>query len=80
MVHNNNGKLVSTTEVKFALSGMKRGKAPGDDGITTDLLKEEGSEVHSKIAQLFNQCLEFSGSQTRGRAPPGRREEDARGA
>ena len=44
-------------EVKHALNKTKRGKAPGEDGITSDMLKDAGDEVHKKIAQLFTQCL-----------------------
>ena len=48
---------ITVDEVRSSLNGMKRGKSPGDDGITTDLLKDAGFEVHSKLAHLFNQCL-----------------------
>ena len=36
---------------------MKLGKAPGEDGITTDLLESGGNILHKGIAQLFTQCL-----------------------
>ena len=44
-------------EVKHALNKTKRGKAPGKDGITSDMLKDAGDEVLNKLAQLFTQCL-----------------------
>ena len=44
-------------EVKHILNKIKRGKAPGEDGITSDTLKDAGDEVHNKLAQLFTQCL-----------------------
>ena len=44
-------------EVKHALCKTKRGKAKMEDGITSDLLKDAGDEVHNELAQLFTQCL-----------------------
>ena len=37
-------------EVKHALNKTTRGKAPGEDGITSDMLKDAGDEVHDKLA------------------------------
>ena len=48
---------VTTKEVSFALKSMKRGKAPGDDGISVDLLMDAGTEIHSRLAQLYTQCI-----------------------
>ena len=48
---------ITTSEVAFALKHMKRGKAPGDDDITTDLLKDAGEDLYKKLAQLFTRCL-----------------------
>ena len=48
---------ITTSEVTFALNHMKRGKAPGDDDITTDLLKDAGEDLYQKLAQLFTKCL-----------------------
>ena len=44
-------------EVRHALNKTKRGKAPREDGITSDMLKDAEDEVHNKLAQLFTQCL-----------------------
>ena len=46
-------------EAKHAPNKTKRGKAPGEEGITgdTDILKDAGDEVHNKLAQLFTLCL-----------------------
>ena len=44
-------------EVKHALNKTKRSTVPGQDGITSYILKEAGDEVHNKLAQLFTQCL-----------------------
>ena len=48
---------VTVDEVVFALKGMKRGKAPGEDGILVDFLKDAGTEVHRRLARLFSQCI-----------------------
>ncbi|XP_069993133.1 craniofacial development protein 2-like [Penaeus vannamei] len=40
-------------EVEYALKNMKRGKAPGEDGILVDLLKDAREELHSRLAHLF---------------------------
>ena len=44
-------------EVKHALNKTKTGKAPREDGMSSDMLKDAGDEVHNKLAQLFTQCL-----------------------
>ena len=48
---------VTTEEVKKALNEMQRGKAPGEDQITADLLKDGGQIVLEKLANLYTQCL-----------------------
>lgn len=47
---------IVTDEVEKALKGMKKGKAAGDDGVTTDILKD-GAVVVGKLAKLFSECL-----------------------
>uniref|UniRef100_A0A6G5A9L5 Putative endonuclease-reverse transcriptase n=1 Tax=Rhipicephalus microplus TaxID=6941 RepID=A0A6G5A9L5_RHIMP len=44
-------------EVRKALEGMHRGKAAGEDRVTSDLLKDEGQIVLEKLATLFTRCL-----------------------
>ena len=48
---------ITVKEVEFALRHMKRGKAPGKDGITTDLLQFGGETLYEGLAELFNQCI-----------------------
>ena len=48
---------ITEQEVTSTLRGMKLGRAPGEDGITTDLLESRGNVLHKGIAQLFTQCL-----------------------
>ena len=44
-------------KVKHALNKTKRSKTPGEDGITSDMLKDAGDKVHYKLAGHFTQCL-----------------------
>ncbi|XP_072041254.1 uncharacterized protein [Amphiura filiformis] len=48
---------INADEVKSALKDMKKGKAPGEDEILTDVLKEGGEVVISKLADLFTRCI-----------------------
>ncbi|XP_049267523.1 probable RNA-directed DNA polymerase from transposon BS [Rhipicephalus sanguineus] len=48
---------VLTGEVKKALKGMQRGKAAGEDQITSDLLKDGGEIMLEKLATLYTKCL-----------------------
>ena len=56
-VHDSSIPKVTCEEVAFALKSMKRGKAPGEDGISIDLLKDARTEVHCKLAQLYTCCI-----------------------
>ena len=47
-------------EVKLAVKQSKKGKAPGKDNLTIDLIEAAGDLVYGKIAFLFNQCLRQS--------------------
>jgi ribonuclease HII len=44
-------------ESNHALRHMKRGKAPGPDGILVDSLKEGGDIATKELAKLFTQCI-----------------------
>ena len=36
---------------------MKRGKAPGPDGVLVDSLKEGGDIATKELAKLFTKCI-----------------------
>ena len=44
-------------EVTFAIKNMKRGKAPGEDAITIDFLKDAGECLLKPLTDLFTTCL-----------------------
>ncbi len=44
---------VTEKEVKEALQKMKRGKAPGPSGVTTDLLKYAGETGVRELKKVF---------------------------
>ncbi|PIK54411.1 endonuclease-reverse transcriptase [Apostichopus japonicus] len=48
---------VECWEVEYALSQMKRGKAPGQYNIMMDTLNEAGDAVNKELAKLFTACL-----------------------
>lgn len=49
---------VTCSEVENALKHMSRGKAPGPDGLVTELLQDSGPEVWQRLAALFTRCIE----------------------
>lgn len=49
---------VLPSEVRHALSQMPKGRAPGPDNITADLLKAGGTNFHRALARLFSTHLE----------------------
>ena len=48
---------VTAREVENAINTMKKGKAPGPDNITIELLRDAGELIHQKPADLFTTCL-----------------------
>lgn len=48
---------VTETEVRMAINRMKRGKAPGPDGVPGSILRVIVPKMGSLIAQLFTECL-----------------------
>jgi len=49
--------IVTSWEVLHALRAMKRGKAPGPDGILIDTIKEGGDVITKELAKLYTACI-----------------------
>ena len=47
---------ILSSEVRHVIKTMKPGKAPGEDKITVDMLKEGGEELDQALAKLYNYC------------------------
>ena len=51
---------VEPWEVELAVKQSKKGKAPGPDNITIDLIEAADETIYTKLAALFNECLRES--------------------
>ena len=54
MPSNNDGPPILSCEIENALKKMKNGKAKGEDGVTTDMLKIMEGMATEKLMDLFN--------------------------
>ena len=45
------------TEVSAAIKRLKRNKAPGNDNIIADVLKDGGEPIVQMFTNMFNRCL-----------------------
>ncbi|XP_050306277.1 craniofacial development protein 2-like [Anthonomus grandis grandis] len=48
---------ITREKVELALSQMKNGKAPGEDGITAEMIKLEGRTTVEAMTILLNKCM-----------------------
>ena len=51
---------ITAWEVRLVIKQMKKGKAPGPDNITLDLIRDADEPIHVRLARLFNECLKKS--------------------
>ena len=54
---------ILSSEVEAAIKKLKRGKAPGEDGITAGILQDGGEPIVKTLTKLFNRSL------TEGKVP-----------
>jgi len=49
---------ISIQEIELALKLLKTGRAPGEDGVTVEMLKLGGDALLKAIGTLLNKCLQ----------------------
>lgn len=54
----NNDKSFTTNEIGDIIENMNSKKAPGDDGVTADLLQQVFSIVPTYVTAVYNKCLD----------------------
>lgn len=47
---------ITVEEYEEAIKSMKRGKAPGEDGVAVELVVEGGEELRERVISLMNKC------------------------
>jgi hypothetical protein len=51
------GKLFAPTEIRDAINGMNKNKAPGEDGITSDILQRAFNLLPKFTTAMYNGCF-----------------------
>jgi hypothetical protein len=52
-------ELISMKELLRLMRGLPNGKAPGEDGVTNEMLKWGGATLAVYVMNLFNACLRY---------------------
>lgn len=60
---------ITINEKHHALRKMENGKAPGEDRVMTEAIKNRGQELINRIQKLFNICLHKQGIPENGTTP-----------
>lgn len=55
---------ITINEIRKALSEMKNGKSPGEDGIVVDAIKLGGIKLLTTLKSLYNECLKKKSTPT----------------